>query len=322
MDNNTKNPFDGLCDVGQAEQIINRYQRDNPDNIDGLESLLNLILEALYNAEQLVGDADDFHNFSVSISKIANDNSKAVYIIQEGLKIHDNSTDLLADAIKYGYSCGQKDNCTKWFNSLIAIDKSKWTWRAFSFTIEYLLNEWVSSTNYIKPLDYIFNLAKEYQKYKPDEEDAWYCEYQIYAGTNQIEKGIEILKSAIDKFTLCPRCWLRYADIMVERGEFKEAEPIIAKMRRNPKTREKINSSYMFFLDAQCKIASYYSSEAYENGEKDEKAVWAIYRAFRQSLASTGLRENIKSQIDDYILELSDESGIEFPDDWRYSSAR
>lgn len=48
---------------------------------------------------------------------------------------------------------------------------------------------------------------------KPYEEDAWLCEYEIYDGTNQREKGIKVLEEAISKFSLCPRCWLRYADI-------------------------------------------------------------------------------------------------------------
>ena len=149
---------------------------------------------------------------------------------------------------------------------------------------------------------------------KPYEEDAWLCEYEIYDGTNQREKGIKVLEEAISKFSLCPRCWLRYADIQMDSGEYELAEPIIRKMCRNPKSSESINPSYMHFLDGQCKMTKLLHSDAYENGEIDEKAVWEIYRAFHRSLTSSGLRESRRSKIDEYIVQLADESGIKFPD--------
>lgn len=318
MDSKEKNIFIGISDVGQAESIFNQYKRDYPQDLSGAETLLDDLIGALYETEQLVGDPEDFHNFAVSISKTTNDNLKANYIIKKGLLIHPLDTDLLADAIKYGYSCGEKENCKKWYNTLLTIDQARWSWRAFSFSIEYLLEEWTSDKQNGYTIEDILKLAKIYQCMKPDEEDAWYSEYEIYAGTNQRDKSIKILENAIEKFRFCPRCWLRYADIMIDNGEYEKAEPIISKMRKNPKTRERINNSYMHFLDAQCKISRLYASDEYENGDIDKDAVWIIFKAFRKALLSSGLRENIKTQIDEYIVELSNESGIEFPDEWKY----
>lgn len=318
MKNEQNNVFIGISDVGQAESILNQYRRDFPKDISGAETLLDDLLEALYKAEQLVGDSGDFHNFAVSISKLINDNLKTLYIIEKGLNIHPFDTDLLADAIKYGYSCGQKQKCEEWYNILKSIDQLRWSWRAFSFSIEYLLEEWTSANQNNYSIDDILSLAKDYQRMKPNDEDAWFSEYEIFAQTNQIEKGIAILESAIDNFRFCPRCWLRYADIMIDNGEYAKAEPIIEKMRKNPKTREKINSSYMHFLDAQCKIAKLYDSDEYDQGDIDKEAVLTIYKAFRKALSSTGLRENVKAQIDEYIVELEDESGIIFPEEWKH----
>lgn len=317
MENEHNNIFIGIADVGQAETILNQYRRDYPHDASGTESLLNDLLDALDAADQLIGDANDFHNFAVSISKVINDNQKATDIVQAGLKIHPMNADLLADAIKYGYSCGEKEKCKEWYHTLNTIDKSRWTWRAFSFCIDYLLAEWTSSNQNDYTIEDILKVAKDYQNMIPDEEDAWLCEFEIYDGTNQREKGIKILEEAIAKFRFCPRCWLRYADIMMDRGEYEIAEPIIRKMLKNPKTSEKINASYMHFLDSQCKLEKLYASDAYEDGEVDEKAVWIVYRAFRKALSASGLRENIKAQINEYIVELSDETGIEFPDEWR-----
>ncbi len=186
-----------------------------------------------------------------------------------------------------------------------------------SFSIDYLLAEWTSSEKEDYTIESILDLAKEYQEKIPDEEDAWLCEFEIYDGTNQREKGVAVLEEVTAKFRFCPRCWLRYADILMDRGEYEKAEPIIRKMCKNPKTTEKINASYMYFLDGQCKLQKLYNSDAYDNDEVDEKDVWAVYKAFKRALSARGLRENIKSQIEEYILALSSETGIEFPDEWR-----
>ena len=94
-----KNAFSGLRDVGQAYDILNRYRRENSEKTEEIERLLNDLLDALFSCQDsLTGGADDFHNFTVSISKISNDNRSALQIAEEGLKLHGDNTDLLADA--------------------------------------------------------------------------------------------------------------------------------------------------------------------------------------------------------------------------------
>lgn len=320
-----ENIFKGIKDVGQAESILNQYRRDNQDSSGGAEDLLNELLDALFeNEEELIGDANDFHNFAVSISKLTQDNQNATKIIKAGLRIHPMNTDLLADAIKYGYNCGEKEDCKKWYETLQSIDKSRWTWRAFSFSKDYLMDEWTSTQQNDYSIEDILNLVRAYQEQKPDEEDAWQCEFEVYEATNRKEDGIRVLEDAISRFRFCPKCWLRYADIMMDRGEYEKAEPIIRKMCKNPKSGDSINASYMYFLDGQCKLTKLYDSDDYEDYEEDDdararvqKAVWNIYKSFRKALSASGLRENVKRQIDEYVTQLTDETEIEFPDEWR-----
>ncbi len=312
------NPFLGMKDVGQAEEILNQYRRDHQNDLSGAEKAIRMLLDALFSSDEpLTGDANDFHNFSVSIAKIMNDNGLATKIVIEGLKIHRINTDLLADAIKYGYNCGMKKECAQWYEILCSIDKAKWTWRAFSFSIDYLLDEFQSSGSNAYTIQDIFNLAEEYKKALPDEEDAWLSEQKIYRQTNQEEKGVQVLEDAIAKFNFCPKCWLRYADIMMDQGHYEKAEPIIQKMRRNPKTTESINTSYLYFIDGQCKMWRLINTDEYEEGEVEDRAVMKVYIAFRLSLHSPGLRESTKQQIEEYIDRLTMETGINFPDGWR-----
>ncbi|SDG69299.1 tetratricopeptide repeat protein [Marvinbryantia formatexigens] len=318
MDNEKKNSFYGITDIGQAEELLNLFRRDHPNDIVGAENMLQELLEVLLAPEtKLTGTATDFHNFSVSITRITNDNRNALAIVKEGLKIHACDTDLLADALRYGYNCGEKEECETLYKRLQSIDKSSWTWRAFSFSIDYLIGIYSSDRVHSFSVEDILKLAQEYKENQPDEEDAWLSEQEIYAKTNQPEKGIKVLEEAMEKFSSCPRCWLRYADIMMDKGEYEKAEPVIKKMRRDPKTSEAINSSYMFYLDGLCKMRRLINSDEYDEGEVDPKEVLRVYKAFQLSLASPGLRENTKRNIEEQINRLSTETDIEYPQEWR-----
>ena len=311
-----RNAFIGITDIGQAEDLLNRFQRDNPNDLIGAEQMLDDLLEALRASDmQLTGSPDSFHNFSVSIAKISSDNRDALEIIQNGLKLHPMNTNLLADAIKYGYNCGERDICTNCYQSLQSIDKSRWTWRSFSFAIDYLLDSYSSGEAEVFQ-DEILALAKSYQKYLPDEEDAWVSEYEIYEHFNMHDKGLNVLESAIKKFRFCPKCWLRYADIMMDDGNYDAAEPIIRNLRKHPKSVDFINISYLFFLDGQCKMAKLMEVENYEDGEIEPAKVLKIYKAFQLSLTSPGLRDATRKQIDEYIARIEKETAIYYPKDW------
>ena len=313
MESVGKNPFWGMSDVGQAEHTFNQFRTKNPNDTEEQLAVLSDLLDALFGTEDpLIGDADDFHNFAVAVSTVANDNKNAYAIVREGLKIHTVNTDLLADALMYGGNTGEKNECDQWYRKLLEVDKSCWTWRAFSFTITYLLDIYSSSANSIASIEDILKLAEEYQKYLPDREDAWISLHRVYERTNQRAKAINVLEEAIEKFRFCPKCWLRYADIMIDDGEFEKAEPVIKKMLRNPNSTEHINTSYMYFLDGQCRFTRLMASEAYDNGDVDEREVRMIYRAFRLARKSQGLRENTNQRIEEYIDRIAIETGIEY----------
>lgn len=316
------NFFSGLTDVGKAMSVLNQFMRDNSSESQATEDLIDDLLKALFEDEQqLFGDADDFHNFAVTVAKIKNDNEVATRIIKKGLDVHETNTDLLADVIKYGYNCGEKELCFQSYLKLQSIPKERWTWRAFMFTIEYLMDivdeksAVLDSENISK--EGILAIAKEYQKMLPSDEGAWLSECRIYERFNQKKEGMDVLKAAIDKFDFCPKCWMHYADIMLEEGNYEEAEKILKKMRRNPKTVEDVNTSYMYFLDGQCKMKKLVDSDDYDDGIIDEKEVMRVYRTFRLSLNSEGARVGIRTQIYEYIKRLELETDVKYPEEWK-----
>lgn len=309
----SKKAFSGLHDVGQAYDILNRFRQENPEDMEGIEEMLNDLLEALFSCQDnLSGGADDFHNFTVSILKISSDNRSALQIAEEGLKLHGDNTDLLADAIQYGRNCGERAECANWYEKLLTIDKSAWTWRAFSFSIDFLLDEYASKR---VTSEEILALVKEYQKYKPDEEDAWLSESEFYSSTNNRSKGIEILEIAEQKFKFCPKCWLRLADNRMDDGLYDEAEPYIKKLRRNPKSGESVNMSYVFLLDGLCRMAKMMATDEYEEGEYDIKEIQRVYKSFNIATSMPGYRDNIRRQIVEQIDRLERETDVEYPYD-------
>ena len=306
-----ENPFIGLHDVGQAEDILNRFRRENSDDMYAIEKLLNDLLDALLPCQEaLTGGADDFHNFTVSISKISGNNRAALQIAEEGLKLHDDNTDLLADAILYGRNCGERQDCAIWYRKLLGIDKSAWSWRAFSFSIDYLLDEYASKR---ATTEEILGLVNDYQKFKPDEEDAWLSEYDFYNSTNNRSKGLEALNIADAKFKFCPKCWLRLADLKMDDGLYDEAEPFIKKLKRNPKSGESVNMSYVFLLDGLCRMTKMMSTDEYEEGEYDEKEIYRVYKSFYISTSMPGYRDNIRQQIVEQIDRLERETEVNYP---------
>lgn len=305
--------FSGLRDVGQAEDILNRFRRENAEETEEIERLLNDLLDALLSChDSLTGSTDDFHNFTISILKISSDNRSALQIAEEGLKLHGDNTDLLADAIRYGRSCGEREECANWYKKLLTIDKSAWTWRAFSFSIDFLLDEYASKR---VTSEEILALVKEYQKYKPDEEDAWLSESEFYSRINNRSKGIEILEAAEQKFKFCPKCWLRLADAKMDDGLYDEAEPYIRKLRKNPKSGEDVNMSYVFLLDGLCRMTKMMATDEYEEGEYDVKEIQRVYKSFNIATSMPGYRDNIRRQIVEQIDRLERETDVEYPYD-------
>lgn len=305
-----------LNSVGKAEELIsiaiNDEQRTNEERVGYLYDLVDGLLDE-EKEDSLNGDADDFHNFGVAILNVASDYETALDIVQCGLKIHFANTDLLADAIRYGYNCGKYEKCEQWYNMLMSISKKLWTWRAFSFSIDYLLDmmgmlEDHSEEAIHNQEEKIFELVQEYQTYYPDEEDSLVSEFQFYNATNQMEKGIEVLEKANRELKLCPKCWLRYADIMVERGEYEKAEPMIKKLRSKPDSATSINFAYVYYLDGLCKLTRLLEDELYP-----EEEVRKAYKAFTNALKHRSLSQNTKSKIMQQMEILELESEMECP---------
>lgn len=305
---NTDSRF-AINNVAKAYRMFEQAVIDDKEFPGTAEQMLNKLVPALMGAERpLIGDADDYHNFSVAVLKKYDEYGIALDIIQMGLEVHTMNTDLLSDAVRYAYNCSKPDISAQHYQALKEINKNKWTWRAFSFSIDYLLELYLAGTT--DDLGEVLELVKAYQYYFPKEEDAWKCEQDIYTQTNQYDKGIEVLENAIAKFKLCPKCWLRYADFMVDEGNYEKAIPVISKLCTNPISADHVNMAYVFYLDGLCRMTVWQQSQEYQKEEYDKTTVESIYRCFRKALKHTDCRPNLEEKINNLARTIMQETGI------------
>ena len=298
-----------LNNIAKAYNVFQIAVAEDANNPHSSEDALNRLIPAIRVAERpFVGDADDYHNFSVAIIKKFEEYGIALEIIELGLEAFPKNTDLLSDAIRYSVNCEKPAVASNCYNILRLIDKSKWTWRAFSFSVDYLLGQYRNRDT--ATITEAIELVKKYQEFFPAEEDAWRLEQDIYKKTNQRSKAKEVLVQADKKFKFCPKCWLSYADMLIEDGDFIGASAILKKLCTNPLSAEDVNMAYVFYLDGICKMTLWQQTDAYESGEFDKKTVDAIYRSFRKALNQSDLRSDIESKVKNFVKQISFETGI------------
>ena len=298
-----------LNNVAKAYMLFEQAVIDEESNPRAAEDMLNKVMPALMESHTpIVGEADDFHNFSVAILKRFDDYRVAMDVIEMGLKAYPANTDLLADAIKYSANCAQRETASNHYFKLKMIDMSKWTWRSFSFSIDFLLDQYLEGDE--SRLKDALSLVDAYKQYFPNREDPWKCEEDIYSKTNNIPKSIEVLKEAISKHSLCPKCWLRYADLMVDSGNYSEAAVYIKKLTTNPISADSVNMAYVFYMDGLCRMTAWQQTDEYQEEEFDEKTVNAIYRRFRKAVNHTDCRHNLREKILNLARTIYHETGF------------
>lgn len=302
--------------VSQANAIIEKFFSQAMDTNNSevakrcRESAYDIVDELLEENENTVvsGDADDFHNLSVRFSR-QDDNETALEIVKKGLTIHKANTDLLADAIRYGNSCGDFENCDAYYQRLNKISKRRWTWRAYSFIIDYLIDsldryEEISDEVFDEKKEQILNLVNKYKGQFGDMEDSWYSEFDVYWNLNERDKAKTILEEISKKDMKCPKSWLRYADILMDDGNLDKAESLLKRLKQDD-----FDSSYSYYLDGRYRFGKLLGQPDCLRNKEDEEIQTAIQEAYRSFAmawrlnANPGLKEKIRSTVKRLFFE-------------------
>ena len=288
MDSSNENMrmFESIKTVHQAQAMAEEYLREinaQPTDTYAYEVVRSLI-HTFCNQEEICGTEDEFHNLAVNLTK-SNLEDLACAVLERGIKMHKN-VNLLADYLQYGLRCGYKKKCSEYFNLLKKIPKRIWTWRGFSFSIEYLQykldNEVTTDKEIDKIVKEIESIADEYLLKIPYSEDSYLVRSRIYRTVkDNPDKELEILKECMEKINVCPRVALRSADILFERGIYDETLQYVQRALNDAnRTQGSINEGYGYYLAGLCKM----SLLPKEKMQVQKSDVESIYEEFNSAL--------------------------------------
>lgn len=292
------------------------YDIEEEYNNSRQKRLRNLAHVISDESVRCIGTSNDFHNLSVSYARV-NMFDCACEILNRGLKVMPYSVDLLADYIKYGLSCGEYKLCEEYFICLQKIPNSQWNWRAYSFSIDYLLDSCKRQTdkeNLVRIKKEALDLANEFIK-KIGTEQAFFDKAMVYQAFNEPVKEYETLLKCIDLLKVTPKCALRLADIEFDKGNFQAAVKYISRCCNIFRPQPDVSRGYSYLLLALSRISALFSENT--DGDniswKDRKeTIIEIYRYFHTALES-GLSGIYKNTAETVIRVIVAQTDIEYP---------
>lgn len=251
-----------------VECLENIYDFGREEYQDILIELVNQFVSTdLINA-----DADDFHNISVELSR-RDENILAIKIIEVGLKNFPWNTDLLADYIQFGTSiCTSRiqdvsvgydkiqQEVKECYNKIMQIPQVRWTWRAFCFSIDYLV-DFLSKRESPEKVDEYLNTAYELAKSFVEQ----YASDESYVSLSKVIKEKEgpkaeltVLEEALNSKDLrvAPKCAMRFAERLFTNGEYEKSLKTAQRgIRDSVQTQKKVSLGYLYLLSGLSKLS-------------------------------------------------------------------
>ncbi|MBQ8280087.1 MAG: hypothetical protein IJZ23_09630 [Roseburia sp.] len=292
-----------------AEEAIEEYYK--------IYDLFDLLLQQ----PVFIGNADDYHNLAVVCAK-QDDFDSACRFLDEGLKRYPFCVDLLSDYLNYGMQCDKKNQCEDIYIRLIS-KKDDWNWRAYRFTIDYLIN--LSNMDFVNREAEIMSLIKDYQEKLPDDEDSYLVHAEFLSRKAREKKEVDGEERMFVKILTyvtsdnspvgrTPKCDLKLADYYYNNGvSIGKAIQLLERCKKNSiEVQPSVNRSYVYLLSALCKMTQYYEISQSDN-EAMENLAMEVYKNYHiASLNKADSRVyNCKNLIESFIRE----SRIPYPYD-------
>lgn len=226
------------------------------------------------------GTSNAFHNLAVDFSR-QEMTKEACFILERGIRLRPASVDLLADFLLYGREVAERrEDCKHYFKILSRLSRSKWNWRAFSFSISHLLEErfyTASDKEEQKLKERVLGLSNEFisrfSKVNADQEyidRAYSDKASIYHAFGDPENEYITLKTCTEKYSRVPMTALRLAEIMFSSGDYSAAIEHLNKCVYSLNPQPSVNQGYIFLLRAYCNASVLLRNQLKENsGDED-----------------------------------------------------
>lgn len=309
-DNTRKDNKMNLLSVSDAEQLMLEWGKSlSPD-----KSLPEQIVREIDTSDNIFGTSSEYHNLASEFAR--HDLYKNARIIAvAGLEKYKNDVDLLADIIQFGSKSDGLIESEKAYERLKKIDKSRWSWRAFTFSIDYF--KVLIAKGNGKDEDYYneaMTLAEEYKKQLKDER-AWVAVAELYSMLGKTDQAIAELKDGVEKIVVSPQCCLNLSDLLLNKGDYRgvikySAIGVRAAAQEQPSS----SVGYLYYLSALAKDALIHQEELECPGIKGKgfSNYDSIYSALCDYDIALGLLGNViyKKNILQRKLILHTKSGI------------
>jgi len=309
--------------MNDSKKIVSLVEwRDTINNLTDSKDAETLkeYASKLLECEKITGTSDDYYDFALGLAKVG-DYDTACRIIEHGLRTYPHAVDLLAFYLYYGVdSDTYRDNCANHYNTLCEISKERWTWRSYSFSLNYL-NALFETTVDVEKKTTIMERMNELivmfrQKY-PNNERVYIAEARLYS-TSDPQQEFNILEKAVSDLSLCPRTAYRYSVLLIDQAngsdDYKKAFTALKKALKST-TDYDINYKNVYFLQGLCLAEILQENEDYKNDE----SVREIYKCFRMAQLDTEdgvqLSANYSKLLHRQIAVLGQNSKISYYDD-------
>lgn len=256
-------PFYGMItSINDAEKKLVQW---NPDDKD-LEDFPNYVINCLGEDPNIYGTADAYHNLASEFAR------KRLYKQAElvstfGTMKYPFNVDLLADVVKFGSNTQDWDSCDDAYRELRSIDYSKWTWRTFTFVIDYLLVKLELPDTDSKAVNRdLKELIAQYKKL--NDERAWVAESELLEKMGKQKEMIAVLKNGIATVNVAPQCCLKLTDVLLENGEYDDVIKFAAiGLRGTAQEQPSASIGYFTYVSALAKDALIHK-EDFENSQQ------------------------------------------------------
>ena len=310
----------GVCQISKLKEVVISLTSSYAEyEEDKEERLTDLIVESLA-IQVWAGSIDDYHNFSVWFATQSAPNYVlASMIVKKGLEQYPKSVDLLADFLQYGSKCsGQQQTCEECYNTLQSINRDRWNWRAYAFSIDYLVSR--IENGYDEDADDCMlakQLADEFVEAFPNDERSYVSKGELLRdGTDEkrlvYEKGCSMSGKA-------PRCLLHLAEIYFENKEYEKMLDALQKCQIDAlEVQNSVNVGYVYVLLTLCRLALFYINNNHLSKLSPEinEQINLIHRDYKSAkvfeITISERINDLKKQID--VLEKR--TGVSFESDY------
>jgi len=237
-------------------QVEYDYSDDDSDSSQSSKTdAYDLVKLIISNSSE--GNYDDYHDYAVAFA-MADEYTYACKVLLLGLKKFSTNIDLLSSFLYYAIKSSEDEHykfCAEIQDRLKA-RRSFWNWRAYDFSIEYLLDKLERGNGNAEELKIeCLNLTLEFQANIPENELGYVEEARIYSIFRDERKEIVAYEKAFKrKNILIGRTGTALSQIYIKQKKYNKAMKCVERVIKDIPKLNSISPMPAWMLLIRCKV--------------------------------------------------------------------